>query len=70
MKGLRQQLPEGQVILSFFAMRGTLYGFALTRDGLQAWRIPGALKVRTAIATLLRSNGPIRRQHRVGLQRD
>jgi hypothetical protein len=56
-KRLRQTMPEGQVILSFFAARGSLFVFQLSRGEYRVWRVPAVGKIRGMVASTLRQMG-------------
>lgn len=56
-KQFSERLPPGQVVLAFHATRGSLHVFQIDHEGQQAWRVPGASKLRGVVANLLRQMG-------------
>lgn len=57
-KEIQKRLPQGTVLLSFFAIGNDLYGFLHTQDRYEAWRVRGGLApVARQLTTLLQQLG-------------
>lgn len=54
---IQQALPDGNVLLAFFAAKGDLYGFLMDQKNYRAWRIRGTPTLVNRIAGLLRAMG-------------
>jgi hypothetical protein len=56
-KEVQEALPEGNVVLAFFAVGSELYGFLLNRDQYEPWKVKGGPVLVRQIAGLLRAMG-------------
>lgn len=56
-KEIQQELPEGNVLLAFFAAGGNLYGFLMNRDQYDYWQVKGTPLLARRIVGLLRAMG-------------
>lgn len=57
-KEIQRRLPQGAVLLSFFAVGNDLYGFLHTQDRYEAWRVRGGIApVARQLTTLLQQLG-------------
>ncbi len=57
-KEIQRRLPQGTVLLSFFAIGNDLYGFMHTQDRYEAWRVRGGVApVARQLAALLQQLG-------------
>ncbi len=56
-KQIRESLPEGHAVLTFFEAGGDLYGFLVNREQLSNWRVRNASAMSRRIMTLLRDMG-------------
>jgi tetratricopeptide (TPR) repeat protein len=56
-KEIQKRLPEGDVVLTFFAAGGDLYGFLLNRDQYSHWRVKSPQMVTKRLMDLLRAMG-------------
>ena len=54
---IRGKIPEKSAILSFIEVDGALYGFFVTRDEFDAWRLGSAAGVGTELAAFLSACG-------------
>jgi len=56
-KKVQQALPDGHVLLAFFAARGDLYGFLMNGEQYRHWRVKGTPKLAKQLQGLLRAMG-------------
>ncbi|MEX0678811.1 MAG: CHAT domain-containing protein [Pirellulales bacterium] len=54
---VQQSLPDGQVLLAFFATRENLYAFLFSRDRYAAWNVQKPAQLQKQIGVLLREMG-------------
>jgi hypothetical protein len=54
---VQQSLPDGQVLLAFFATSRNLYAFLFSRERYAAWRVQSPAQLKTQIALMLREMG-------------
>ncbi len=54
---IQQRLPRQHVLVSFYAMGGRVYAFALTNQNYDAWDLGPAAKLRGRVAAALREMG-------------
>ncbi len=57
MKELKAQLPPNQVVISFFATKRTLYGFMLSNEKYQSWKIGSPATILASLRTMYRHMG-------------
>ncbi len=57
MKQFKANLPPNQVVISFFGTKRTLYGFMLSNEKYQSWRIGSPAAILTALRTMYRQMG-------------
>jgi tetratricopeptide (TPR) repeat protein len=54
---VQQSLPEGQVLLAFFATSRNLYAFLFSRDRYAAWRVQSPVQLKSQMTLMLREMG-------------
>jgi hypothetical protein len=64
-KDIQQALPEGQVLLAFFATSRGLYAFLYSHDKYAAWHVHSPLQLQKQITNLLREMGNFESNHEV-----
>lgn len=57
MKQLKAQLPPDQVVISFFATKRTLYGFMLSNEKYQSWKVGAPATILASLRTMYRHMG-------------
>ena len=62
-KDVQQGLPEGQVLLSFFATSRQLYAFLYSREKYAAWHINSPANLQKNLSNLLRELGNFDQNH-------
>jgi hypothetical protein len=62
-KDIQQALPEGQVLLAFFATSRNLYAFLYGRDKYATWRINSPVQLQKQTVALLRDMGNFEANH-------
>lgn len=64
-KDIQQALPDGQVLLAFFATSRNLYAFLYSHDKYAAWRVHSPVQLQKQISNLLREMGNFDANHEV-----
>ena len=64
-RDVQASLPEGQVLMSFFATSRNLYGFLYAHDKYAAWQVQSPALLQKQIAQLLREIGNFDANHEV-----
>ncbi len=64
-KDIQQALPDGQVLLAFFATSNNLYAFLYSHDKYAAWRVHSPGQLQKQISNLLREMGNFDANHEV-----
>lgn len=57
LKEIREVLPEGQAVLTFYKARGEIYGFLLNREAYGLWRLPPPAKLTKSLVAALGDMG-------------
>ena len=57
MDQLKEQLPPNQVVISFFGTKLTLYGFMLSNEKYQSWKIGSPVAILNGLKTMYRQMG-------------
>jgi len=60
---VQKALPDGQVMLAFFAAGRNLYAFLYSNEKYASWRIQSPLQLQKQISTLLRELGNFEQNH-------
>ncbi|MBI3838798.1 MAG: tetratricopeptide repeat protein, partial [Planctomycetia bacterium] len=64
-RDVQQSLPEGQVLLAFFATSRGTYAFLYSRDKYAAWHINSPAQLQKQISTMLREIGNFEQNHEI-----
>lgn len=64
-RDVQKSMPEGQVLMAFFATSRNLYAFMYSHDRYAAWRINSPAQLQKQIATMLREMGNFDANHEV-----
>ncbi|MFH1269355.1 MAG: CHAT domain-containing protein, partial [Planctomycetota bacterium] len=67
-KEVQAALPEGNVLLAFFAVGGDLYGFLMNGEQYHYWRVPSTPVLAKRIAGMLRSMGHFEQNRELSLK--
>lgn len=67
-KEIQQAMPEGNVLLAFFAAGGELYGFLLNQDQYHYWRVKSGPLLLKRIVALLRAMGHFEQNRELSLK--
>lgn len=57
MKELKAQLPANQVVISFFATKRAFYGFMLSNEKYQSWKVGSPATILASLRTMYRQMG-------------
>ena len=57
MDQLKEQLPPNQVVISFFGTKRALYGFMLSNEKYQSWKIGSPVAILNGLKTMYRQMG-------------
>lgn len=60
-KQLQQEIPRGQLTLSFLSTGRSVYAFGLTKDKYQVWQLPEAPKIMREVAAMYKGLGMFER---------
>lgn len=65
-KDIQQALPEGQVLLAFFATSRHFYAFMYSREKYANWQIHSPLQLQKHLSNMLREMGNFDANHEIG----
>lgn len=67
-KEIQKSLPEGQVLLAFFAAGSDLYAFLINRDQYGYWQVPGTPTLSRQLVELFRAMGHFEQNRQLSLK--